>query len=99
MLKGIRKKEDGAGEGEKSNGKKGAKGKKAAAAPTAPAKKRGRPAGSGKKARGEASPPRAAKDTNPPRRPSAQPVTRSTMAAAEESDSYFTKSTETAGNA
>lgn len=100
VLKGISKKEGGAGEGEKSNGKKGAKGKKTAAAPAAPAKKRGRPAGSGKKAGGATSAPRAAKDTAPPRRPPAQPVTRSTMAAAEgESDSYFTKSSETAGNA
>lgn len=74
---------------------KAGKAPKAAAAPK-PAGKRGRPAGSGKAA--------APKDDAPPRKPDAAPVTRASLAAekaksADEPASYFSKSTEPAGNA
>lgn len=87
------------------------KGEKAAE----PAKKRGRPAGSGKKAKpepakakGRAGRPAKPKDDAPPRRPRAQPVTRAALQRSEMSDdaptaaepeSYFSKSTPAAGNA
>lgn len=92
---GIKKKEDA----EPAKGAKAAK----KGAQEAPAKKRGRPAGSGKKA-SPAAPQAAgkAKDDAPPRRPRVAPATRASLAAAaeapasEEADSFFTK---TAGNA
>ena len=75
---------------------KGAKAKKEEVA-AKPAGRRGRPPGSGKKAKDEA----------PPRKPRAEPVTRASLAAArkaepeaEEADeSYFSRSTPPAGNA
>lgn len=92
VKKGIGKLDAKAGNGKGAKGApksaKGAKSPKGAKA----AGKRGRPPGSGK-----------AKDEAPPRRPSATPATRASLAAAkakggEAADSYFTKA-EPQGNA
>jgi hypothetical protein len=86
----------GNGKGASKAPKSGKKGAKAAPKAAKPAGKRGRPAGSGKK------PPQ---DDVPPRKPAAAPATRASLAAAKKDaeaggeDSYFSKSSDTAGNA
>lgn len=91
VKKGIGKLDAKAGNGKGAKAApKSANGAKAAKAGKVPGK-RGRPAGSGK-----------AKDEAPPRRPSAAPATRASLAAAKakggEAESYFTKA-EPQGNA
>lgn len=97
VKKGIKKLEpDAKANGKAKGGKKGAK----VAAPAKAPGKRGRPPKAA-----AAAPKAAPKDDAPPRRPVAAPATRASLAADKAkgaeppADSYFSKSTDTAGNA